>query len=319
MTESVIANKKITFAFCTYNRADRLEKLVATMRAENCPLPFEILVVNNNSQDNTLDVLQRLVGQPGAPLRFVTETVQGIVAARNRAIEEAMNSDILVFIDDDEIPLPGLLAAVSHAILEEGAQCVGGRVEMDFSHYPRPSWLGDELLGFLAATDHGNESFWIKDTTTPIWTANIAYDMSLFRDNPKLRFDKRYDRKGNVVGGGSDAAMFRTLLNQNTRIFYSPGMCVLHDVEPWRLHRSYFIKLHYRSGLRTAKNELPVYSRTVFGIPPFLMMQFFKHFVKTVKMYLNFDSGSLRQAMNTSHTFGMICGCFLAKNTKNKP
>jgi glycosyltransferase involved in cell wall biosynthesis len=179
-----------------------LEKLITAMRTESCPWPFEILVVNNNSRDNTLDVLQRMSEQPGAPLRFVTETVQGIVAARNRAIEEAMDSDILIFIDDDEMPRSGLLAAASHAILEKGAQCAGGRVEMDFSTHPRPSWLGDELLGFLAATDHGSEPFWIKDTSTPIWTAtNIAYDMRLFRDDPVLRFDKRYDRKGNVMGG----------------------------------------------------------------------------------------------------------------------
>ncbi len=195
----------LTFAFCTYNRADRLERLVAAMRAQACPVPFEILAINNNSQDNTEQVLTRLAAQPGAPLRWVTEPVQGIVAARNRGIAEAMGSDILVYIDDDEIPLPGLIAAAADAILKEGAQCAGGRVDMDFTSVPRPPWLGDELLGFLAAVDHGRQRFWITDDSKPIWTANVAYDMRLFRDDPELRFDKRFDRIGNVVGGGSDA------------------------------------------------------------------------------------------------------------------
>lgn len=317
MTTSLSATKKLTFAFCTYNRADRLEKLVTAMRAQSCPIPFEILAVNNNSQDNALDILQRLAKQSGAPLRFVTEIDQGIVAARNRAIEESMNSDILVFIDDDEMPMPGLLAAASNAILNEGAQCAGGCVQVDFSHYPRPSWLDDELLGFLAATDYGRESFWIKDATTPIWTANIAYDMNLFRDDSGLRFDKRYNRKGKGVDGGEDVMMFRELLARKTRIQYTPDMVVLHDVETWRLHRSYFIKLHYHSGLRKSKNEHQEYSRTVFGIPPFMITQLIKHCLKTVKMYLNFDSGALRQAMNMSHAFGMIYGYFLTKTMKN--
>ncbi len=40
----------LTFAFCTYNRADRLRTLVAAMRAQACPVPFEILAINNNSR-----------------------------------------------------------------------------------------------------------------------------------------------------------------------------------------------------------------------------------------------------------------------------
>ena len=99
---------KLTFAFCTFNRADRLEKLVAAMRAQTCPIPFEILAINNNSSDSTAEVLAHLAQLPGPPLRWVTEPVQGIVAARNRGIAEALDSDILVYIDDDEIPLPGL-------------------------------------------------------------------------------------------------------------------------------------------------------------------------------------------------------------------
>ena len=130
-------------AFCTYKRADRLEKLVAELRAQSCPVPFEILAVNNNSPDDTLDVLSQLQRQSGAPLRVVTEMAAGIVPARNRALTEALDRDILVFIDDDELPQPGLLDAAYDAIVNEGAECAGGRVEMDFTTTPRPAWLGD--------------------------------------------------------------------------------------------------------------------------------------------------------------------------------
>src|SRR5574337_1217092 len=99
---------QLTFAFCTYNRAPRMKKLVAAILAQDSPVPFEILAVNNNSTDDTVAVLDDLTRRPGAPLRWVTESVQGIVAARNRLLAEAMDSDVLVLIDDDEIPLPGL-------------------------------------------------------------------------------------------------------------------------------------------------------------------------------------------------------------------
>src|SRR3569832_2232853 len=216
----------LTFAFCTNNRADRLEELVAAMRAHACPIPFEILAINNNSSDATADILARLEQLPGPTQRWVTAPVQGIVAARNRGIAEALDSDILVFIDDYEIPLPGLLEAAGDAILFDGAACACGRVAMDFSTSTRPRWLEDDLLGFLAAVDHGPERFWLEAASPPIWTANVAYDMRLFRDDPALRFDIRYNREGKDVGGGEDAMMLRALLERKVRIRYCHEMAV---------------------------------------------------------------------------------------------
>ena len=298
----------LTFAFCTYNRADRLEKLVAAMRAQSCPVPFEILAINNNSTDHTAQVLSELARQPGALLRWVTEPVQGIVAARNRGIAEAMNSDILVYIDDDEIPLAGLIQAAADAILNEGAQCAGGRVEVDFSDIRRPNWLEDNLLGFLAAVDHGPNSFWIKDETTPIWTANVAYDVRLFREDANLRFDKRFDRIGNVAGGGSDAVMFRTLLAREVRTRYRPDMAVLHSVDTWRLKRNYFLSLHYRAGRRRGRFELPDYPRKVFGLPPFMLAQLLQQGWNTLLLAVRGKGGLLRQAMNVAFAFGALVG-----------
>lgn len=305
----------LTFAFCTYNRADRLEKLVAVMREQICPIPFEILAINNNSTDNTTEVLRQLAQLPGPTLRWVTEPVQGIVAARNRGIAEALDSDILVYIDDDEIPLPGLIEAAADAILNEGAECAGGRVEMDFTTIPRPTWLENDLLGFLAAVDHGPDAFWIQDASTPIWTANVAYDMRLFRNDSALRFDKRFDRVGNVVGGGSDAVMFRTLVARKARIRYRPEMAVRHAVEAWRLHRRYFLKLHYLAGIRK-RHELPAYRRALFGAPPFLFAQFTRHLSRAMAMYILNKPGKLRQMMNATHTLGLIKGCVMRNHSR---
>ena len=89
---------------------------------------------------------------------------------------------------------------------------------MDFSTNSRPNWLKDDLLGFLAVIDHGDKLFWVETNITPLWTANIAYNINIFRNDNTLRFDVRYDRKGNIVGGGSDAIMFRNLLTRKSLI-----------------------------------------------------------------------------------------------------
>ena len=312
---------KLTFAFCTYNRAARLEKLVTAMRAQECPIPFEILAVNNNSKDNTQTILEDLATRPGAPMRYVTETQQGIVPARNRAIEEALRSDILVFIDDDELPQSGLLNAAYDAIINEGAQCAGGRVEIDFTQHERPSWLDDEIAGFLGKLDHGATPLWIQNDSTPIWSGDIAYDMRLFRDDPTLRFDNRYNRKGFAFGGGEDVMMFRRLLHLGVRLRYRPDMVVMHGVEPWRLHRLYFLRLHHQAGERKGLYELPEYPRLWFGVPPFLISQAISLSFNAATMLLFNKPGALRQTMNATHAFGLIKGAYrrhqLTHTTKN--
>jgi glycosyltransferase involved in cell wall biosynthesis len=295
-------------AFCTFKRADRLGKLVGALRAQSCPVPFEILAVNNNSPDDTLAVLEALQGQSGATLRVVTETAPGIVPARNRALAEAIGSDILVFIDDDELPQPGFLEAAHDAIVNEGAQCAGGRIEIDFSPFGRPGWLDDEVAGFLGRLDHGASPLWIADDSTPIWSGNTAYAMPFFRDHPDLRFDPRYNRAGEGIGGGEDAMMLRALLQLGAKIRYRPDMAVWHSVERWKLNQRYFLKLHYQAGLRQARFRMPDFPAPLLGIPPFLVRQFFNHSLKTLALLLTGKPGLMRQAMNASNALGVLVG-----------
>lgn len=308
----------ITVAFCTYNRTSRLDRLVAALRAQSCPVPFEILAVNNNSRDDTLDVLARLQQQAGAPLRVVTETDPGIVPARNRALKEALDRDILVFLDDDELPAPGFLRAAHDAIVHEDAQCVGGRIEVDFTEYIRPTWLDDEIAGFLGRLDHGTEALWVIDDTTPVWSGNTAYAMRFFREHPQLRFDVRYNRAGEGVGGGEDVMMLRALLELGARIRYRPDMVVLHAVESWKLKRSYFLRLHFRAGLRQGQFHMPDFPRKIFGVPPFLLGHFLRHAFRTAIMFATARHGMVRQAMNAANALGAIIG-YARRMENNQP
>lgn len=305
----------IIVAFCTYNRASRLPALVNALRQQTCPVPFEILAVNNNSKDNTLEVLKTLQHQPGAPLHYVTESAPGIVPARNRVLAEAQNCEYLVCIDDDELPHPGLVNAAYDALANEGADCVGGRVYIDFAPHGRPNWLGDDLIGFLAAIDHGNQAFWVQNEATPLWTSNIAYRMSYLREHG-LRFDDRYNRQGTSAsgnGGGEDVVMLRRLLGLSAKVRYRPDMNVDHDVEPSRLNRQYFLRLHYLAGVRKGLHELPDYPCRLFGVPPFLLRQAVQSSVKALWMNAIRSDGALRQGMNATHAIGLISGLLKRK------
>jgi glycosyltransferase involved in cell wall biosynthesis len=271
-------------------------------------VPFEVLVVDNNSTDDTALVVANEAERPGPPVRYRVETRQGIVPARNRAVEESLDSDYLVFLDDDERPLPGLLESALAALRDEGAVCVGGRVRVVLPGATRPAWLRKELLGFLAEVDYGSEPFWITGASTPVWTANVGYRVSLFREDPPLRFDHRYNRLGYAAGGGEDVVMFETLLARGALIRYRPDMVVDHHVAETRLRRRYFLRLHFESGRKEGRFSDECYAREVIGVPPFMLTQALGQTASATGLLPHRYEGWLRQAMNAAHAWGMVYG-----------
>lgn len=300
-------------AICSYNRAERLPALIQALRAQPCPIPFEILVIDNNSTDNTQAVITELANTEGTPVRSVVEKHQGIPFARNRAISESLNDDFLLFIDDDELPSERMLETAVYSLDIDRAECVGGKISINFESYHRPTWLNDELLAFYGAINYGTDAFWIIDRSTPVWSGIVAYRTALFSDNPELRFDHRYNRKGKGIGGGSDGIMFQQLLKRQVKIRYQPDMAVDHFIEDWKIRRSYFLKLHFIAGRKYGQYQMDDFQRTILGIPPFMFPQLLQKTGQTLSMYLHRQPGVLREAMNVAHSLGSIWGKFLAR------
>jgi glycosyltransferase involved in cell wall biosynthesis len=78
-------------------------------------LEWEVVVVDNNSQDGTSAVLESFTSR--LPLRHFLETHQGIAHARNRAALEA-RGDIILWTDDDVQVKPNWLAGYVEAFAE---------------------------------------------------------------------------------------------------------------------------------------------------------------------------------------------------------
>ncbi len=299
--------KRITVAICAYNARDRLAELVPVLAAQTLDGPWEILVVDNNSTDGTDELIREMSRNGPVPIKVVRETAQGIPYARNRAIDEAADSAYLAFIDTDEAPLPGWLEAAVDALDREGAECAGGPIRVRFPG-PRPAWLRDELLKYLGSVDHGGEPFWIRDYRTPVWSGNIAYRLSLFRSG--LRFDPRYNRAGRGVGGGSDAVMFRLLVDQRARMRYRPDMVIEHWVGCEKMNRRYFLHLNLLAGIKFGRFEQEKFDRALFGVPLFLVKQAALEVASTLGKTATRRPDAMLAAVSTARTIGALGGSF---------
>lgn len=313
MNSSPIVKNQITVAVCSYNAMQYLPNLIEKLSAQDCSIPFEVLIIDNNSTDNTQELVERVAATSTVPIRYVNEAEQGIPFARNRAIEESLSSRYLAFIDADEIPEKVWLQAAVRILSDDAIDCVGGKISIALPN--RPPWLSNDLLPFYGEVNHSNQTFRIIDPSTPIWSGNIAYNTRIFQQG--LRFDTRYNRKGKGIGGGSDGIMFSYFLQHQFTLVYEPEMEILHLIPDEKIKRGYFLKLHYLAGKKSGLYEMNFDGKKILGIPGFLFAQLFK---KTYQvLYLRFVKPYtyMREAMNLTYHLGMMTGFyFLGKKNK---
>jgi hypothetical protein len=98
----------------TYNRARLLERTLASVFAQE-ERDYEVLVVDDGSTDDTLEVLSRL----GERVRVLQQVNAGPGVARNRGIEAA-RGEYVVFLDSDDLWFPWTLSSYRQVLEEHG-------------------------------------------------------------------------------------------------------------------------------------------------------------------------------------------------------
>jgi glycosyltransferase involved in cell wall biosynthesis len=99
----------ISIVVPTYNRREMVKRTVESLFAQNFPqVQYEIVVVVDGSRDGTADALRAMT----APCRFtILEQANGGLAAARNAGARAARGDLLLFLDDDMLCVPELVAA----------------------------------------------------------------------------------------------------------------------------------------------------------------------------------------------------------------
>jgi glycosyltransferase involved in cell wall biosynthesis len=294
----------ITVALCTHNHADRLPRTLNELGNLSSPTrPWEIVVVDNGCTDETPDLLADTTWRPaGVPVRIVPEKELGLSNARNRALKVAQGQ-YLVFIDDDETPHTEWLVAYERDMLMHAPDALGGPIEVIFEHGGRPAWLQDELLGFLGRLDHGEEQ-WLTDPATTFYGGNFAVRKAIFREIGE--FDSELGRKGRINAGGEDTEFYRRLISNNYTVRWVPEATIYHRIRADKLHRSYFLELHYRQGMIEGSRKRGKSSR----IPPkYLLGQLTRAMKSALQNRLSRGKEqSLRLEMNVIYFLGYIKG-----------
>lgn len=253
---------RVTVAVLTYNRSRLLRETLACIVRQNYPMGrWELLVVDNNSKDNTQDVVSSFTSA-GTPPRLIVETRQGLDHGRNRAIDEA-KGEILVLADDDILVEPDWLSEMVAPFSSDDAHrigVIGGEVVPVFPDGV-PPWLEAAHRPLAFRTDTGP----LHPSQAPMG-ANFAFPKWVFARFGK--FDTNLDRQGERLFGGGDSEMIRRVRAAGLEAWFVPGARALHQMTADRLTFDYAMRHAFdsaRSRVVDRVRTLRASGRSTFG------------------------------------------------------
>jgi len=261
----------LTIAVLTYRRVSQLVPLIALLReqAASVNMPVSIVVVDNDPDASARHPASRALGGSG---RYVHEPIPGIAAARNRALREADDATLLVFIDDDEVPVDGWLLELVDEYLRSWPVAVVGPVVSTYEKEPE-RWI--EEGGFF--TRRRLSSGTRVDVAA---TNNLLLDLNWLRSRG-IEFDDEFG-----LSGGSDTLFSRQITTAGGEIVWCDE-AVVHDVVPAsRATREWVLQRAYRSG-----NS---WSRSSLALEPTVMGRLRTRLVLSVRGGIRFIGGGLQ-------------------------
>ncbi len=231
----------VVVAVLTYRRPRDLAEILPLLADQAASLDREaaVLVVDNDPAGGAADLVAQHRGTA-----YVHEQVPGIAAARNRALDHALDvgGALLVFIDDDERPVPGWLGRLVGTWEATGAGAVVGPVASRFDVEPSV-WVS--AGGFFDRRRPATGT--LVDVAA---TNNIALDLAVLA-RTGLRFDERFG-----LSGGSDTLFSRQLCASGALMVWCDEALVVDVVPGHRVTARWVLARALRSGNSWARTSL---------------------------------------------------------------
>lgn len=117
----------VSLIMCTRNRAAWLENCLNALGKLKADMPYELVLVDNGSTDNTASILAEFQSRHRTTVILVSEPKPGVSHARNAGIRAAKGK-VLAFTDDDCYPAEDYLIAVAQCFGDNRLGYLGGRV-----------------------------------------------------------------------------------------------------------------------------------------------------------------------------------------------
>jgi glycosyltransferase involved in cell wall biosynthesis len=259
-----------TVAICTYNGANRLPNVLDRLltQTDTERIQWEILVVDNNSTDQTKRVVQQYqeqhqeTGLKQRQLRYYFEAEQGLAIARQRAVKEA-RGELIGFLDDDNLPTPTWVAsAYNFGQSHPHAGAYGSQIKGEFETPPPDGFK--RISALLALTDRGPHvlQYDPQKKVLPPGAGLVVQRRAWLENVPERCFLQGRFCEPYLPGEDLEALLY--IQRGRWEIWYNPDMQITHQIPHWRLEKDYLVDLCRGIGLsryHTRMLSVPAWQR----------------------------------------------------------
>jgi glycosyltransferase involved in cell wall biosynthesis len=225
----------LTIALCTRDRIDGVRLCLASLQEQTYPRITVLVIDNAPTDDRVREFVE--TAHFKVPVNYVVERTPGLSYARNRAVG-LCQTELLAFIDDDEVACPYWASEVVRGFVEDPAvDCVTGVVtpsELDTAAQQLFERYGGHSKGrgFEPVTFDGRQlGKNVALFPLPAFGAgaNMSFRVLAIRDLGG--FDTALGA-GTASLGGEDTEMLSNILLSGRRIAYRPTALVRHCHRP---------------------------------------------------------------------------------------
>lgn len=235
----------VSIIICAYNATKRIVPTLQHLQKQqfNKPVNWEVIVVDNASDDNTSGLATEIWNQnPVTNFSVVREEKPGLMHARQRGLASA-NYDIVSFIDDDNWVEPWWVQKVADlfATNEKIAAC-SGRSEAVFES-AAPEWFPLFENSFAVGTQ-ASESGIIDDKKGYLWGAGFSFRKSLWCNLQKKGFKNlTVGRQGKNMSAGEDTELSYAFRLMGYQLYYHNDLSLKHYMPDGRMNFTYLEKM----------------------------------------------------------------------------
>jgi GT2 family glycosyltransferase len=245
---------KISVIICTYNRADNLKDLLECFLIQDLKEAYEIIVIDNNSRDDTKGMVKSFEPKFQGKLRYFFEPRQGKPFALNLGIKEAYG-EIIAFTDDDCLIGKNYLTNVYRAFQKygDGTGVVGGKIAARWVNGGKPGWFVDLKPGWwfenffygpLGILDYGDKPF-VIDFTQGIHTEGLFYGANICIRKEML---ERYGYFNPEKVLTQDTEICLRLFRAGVKGAYVPDIIVHHKINVGKITPHYYYRWYFLRG-----------------------------------------------------------------------
>lgn len=240
---------QLSIVVCTHNRSELLKKCLESLVNQTYS-SIEIIVVDNNSTDNTKEVVAQF-----PKVKYYHESRIGLSYARNTGYENAIGSYI-AYIDDDAYASPNWCELIQKNIDMYQFDVCGGKI-LPYYEHKRPFWFDDRL----EIRNYGKKGFVPKDKIRYGFPgSNIilkkVHIQAFGGFNPELGM------KGNKIGLGEETSLCLKIAERYSKFYHDPDLIVYHFTPRKNTTLWYRIVRNYAAGA----SALLIHNKSIFQI-----------------------------------------------------